>query len=172
MEWKKYKWYIIGYVLYTSIVTAITIYDSDFWQYFIVLCISIPITLYIIIHLIKRYLKKDKHDNSELANNLSEDNNNKTNTDLIQSWTLLEFTQLHGKMQVGSFKNTDTGESFKSCIFTNSGGEKVYVSFYSKLGELTPLQIKEKKEKLKVGLLNTSKYVLFEEWDGWADVVL
>ncbi len=174
MKWEKYKWYIIGYVFYASIVIASTIDDRDFWQYFIVFCITIPIALYIIIYLFLKYKKKDKTNNPELTNEQTNNEVKKSivNTDLVQSWSLLEFAKLHGKMQVGTFENRETGESFKSCIFTNSNGETIYVSFYSKLGELTPLQIKEKKDTLKVGLLKTSKYVLYEEWESWEEVVI
>jgi hypothetical protein len=37
---------------------------------------------------------------------------------------------------------------------------------------LTPQQIKEKKDSLKVGLLKTNKYVLYEVWEGWDEVYL
>ena len=75
-------------------------------------------------------------------------------------------------MQIGEFTNSVTGEPFKSCIFTGKDGDTLYVSFYSKLGALTPQQIKEKRDTLKVGLLNTNKYVLYEVWEGWDNVNL
>jgi hypothetical protein len=37
------------------------------------------------------------------------------------SWSLLAFAKAHGKMQVGNFVNAETGETFKSCIFTEPG---------------------------------------------------
>ena len=179
MIWEKYKWFILGYVLYASIVVA-SIWNQrrEFWPLFIIWCITIPVALYIIGSLLLKYLKNKKISNEIPATILSNttdthvstNENKNTNSDLVNSWSLVEFARLHGKMQVGEFENRETGEKYKSCIFTDKDGSTIYVSFYSKLGILTPQQIKERKENLNVGLLNTNKYVLYEVWDGWSDV--
>lgn len=181
MIWEKYKWFILGYVLYVSIVLA-SIWNQrrEFWPLFIIWCITIPVALYIIGSLVSKYLKKKKSCNeipATIVSNTTEtheniNDNKNPNSDLVNSWSLVDFAKLHGKMQVGEFENKVTGEKFKSCIFTDKKGSTIYVSFYSKLGILTPQQIKERKDNLKVGLLNTNKYVLYEVWDGWSDVNL
>lgn len=180
MNMEKYKWYILGYVFYASIVLA-SIWNErrDFWPLLIIWCITIPVALYIIWALVSKYRKAQKskiNNTTAVEKNLvkkSDDSaNNDSNSDLVKSWPLVDFAKEHGKMQIGEFTNGITGKSFKSCIFTGKDDTTLYVSFYSKLGVLTPQQIKEKRDSLKVGLLNTNKYVLYEVWEGWDKVNL
>ena len=65
-------------------------------------------------------------------------------------WPLLTFARQHGKMQVGEFVNKETGELFKSCIFTKADGTRTFVAFSTKMGELTPKEIVAMKEELIV----------------------
>ena len=181
MDLEKYKWYILGYIFYVSIVLA-SIWNErrDFWPLLIIWCITIPIASYVVSHFAQKYIKKYKNRavpshvlaGSPVSKQEKETVNESYDSDLVNSWSLIDFAKLHGKMQVGEFKNSNTGEVFKSCIFTDKDGNVVYVSFYSKLGVLTPQQIKEKRDLLKVGLLNTDKYVLYEKWEGWNNVNL
>lgn len=76
---------------------------------------------------------------------------NSANTGIKNSWSLINFAKSHGKMQVGSFANDQTGETWKSCIFTNPDNqERTFVSFSRNLGELSPYEIKEQKDNLQV----------------------
>lgn len=92
------------------------------------------------------------------------------------SWTLLAFAKEHGKMQVGDF--TTIGEDgnkrdFKSCIFTNKDGERVFVAFSSNLGVLTPLEIVKRKDELQVVELESGSFILCAQGDNaWEDVDL
>lgn len=95
-----------------------------------------------------------------------------TNTSILQSWSLLEFTENYVKMQVGNFVNSNTGEEFKSCIFLKKDGTYDYVGFHSQLGELTPTEISKRKKELKVGLTESGKYVLYAYIDDWEIVDL
>lgn len=71
-------------------------------------------------------------------------------TGIKNSWSLLDFAREFGKkMQVGSFVNKETGETWKSCIFSD-GDKRTFVSFSPNLGELTPAEIKEQKDDLQV----------------------
>lgn len=88
------------------------------------------------------------------------------------SWNLLEFAKAHGKMQVGEFANKDTGEVFKSCIFTQPDGTRTFVAFSMKLGELTPKQIVDMKNELQVVQLESGNYSLCKIDSGWKDVDL
>ena len=89
------------------------------------------------------------------------------------SWNLLEFAKAHGKMQVGEFANKDTGEVFKSCIFTQpDDGTRTFVAFSTKLGELTPKQIVDMKNELQVVQLESGNYSLCKIDSGWKDVDL
>lgn len=94
------------------------------------------------------------------------------NTSILQSWSLLEFAKNYVKMQVGNFVNSNTGEEFKSCMFIKEDGSYDYVGFHSQLGELTPAEISERKKELKVGLIQSGKYVLYDHIDDWENVNL
>lgn len=95
-----------------------------------------------------------------------------TNSSILQSWSLLEFAKNYVKMKVGDFVNSNTGEEFKSCMFLKEDGFYDYVKFHSQLGVLTPAEISERKEKLKVGLTESGKYVLYDHIDDWENVDL
>lgn len=78
-------------------------------------------------------------------------------------WPLLEFARAHGKMQVGTFTNKDTEEHFHSCIFTNVEGVRIFCAFSSKLGELSPVEIANRKNELYVLQLPSGHYSLCSE---------
>lgn len=101
---------------------------------------------------------------------------------IVNSWSLIGFAQAHGKMQIGSFTSVDaqTGEvkHFKSCVFTDPTNpdnktNKTFVSFSSKLGELTPREISEQKDNLQVAELEGGHYSLCKKGENaWEDVML
>lgn len=95
------------------------------------------------------------------------------NVGIKQSWSLLAFAS-GKKMQVGSFVNSETGELFKSCIFTEQiTGDRCFVAFSSNLGELTPAQISAMKHELQVVELNSGNFSLCKQGQGnWEDVEL
>ena len=90
------------------------------------------------------------------------------------SWSLLAFAKSHGKMQVGEFANKETGETFKSCIFTNpEDNSRCFVAFSSRLGEMTPAEIAAKKDDLQVVELESGNYSLCNVGaNAWQDVEL
>lgn len=102
-------------------------------------------------------------------------NNGPVMQGIKNSWSLIAFARMKGKMQVGEFANGDTGETFKSCIFTdpNDASNRCFVSFSSKLGVLTPQQIKEQKDELQVVELESGYYSLCKQGaNSWEDVEL
>ena len=89
------------------------------------------------------------------------------------SWNLLEFAKAHGKMQVGDFKDKNTGEVFKACIFTKTDGTRTFVAFAAAMGELTPQQIAAMKNELIVVQLESGNYSLCKKRaNSWDDVDL
>ena len=90
------------------------------------------------------------------------------------SWSLISFARSHGKMQVAPFSNGETGETFQSCVFTNpSNNTRTFVSFSSKLGELTPQEISKRQHDLQVVELESGNYKLCEVGNSsWQDVAL
>ena len=109
----------------------------------------------------KMYCVCSKWEDVNLSNNL------------MKTWGLLEFAREHGKMQVGEFKDKNTGDVFKACIFTKPDGTRTFVAFASAMGELTPQQIAAMKDELQVVQLESGSYSLCKvKKDPWADVVL
>ena len=75
-------------------------------------------------------------------------------------------------MQVGSFVNSKTADTFKSCIFTDAKDNKTFVAFSSKLGELTPREIASRKHELQVVTFDSGHHVLCKQGNSWEDVEL
>ena len=96
------------------------------------------------------------------------------NVGIKNSWSLLAFAKSHGKMQVGDFVNKETGEAFKSCIFTNpEDNSRCFVAFSSKMGEMTPSQIAAEKDSLQVVELESGNFSLCRQGaNAWEDVEL
>ena len=101
-------------------------------------------------------------------------NNGSVLKGIKNSWSLIDFAKSHGKMQVGEFANQESGEIFKSCIFTNpSDNTRTFVAFSSKLGPLTPQEIAEKKDDLQVVELESGNFSLYNAGaNAWKDVDL
>lgn len=100
--------------------------------------------------------------------------NTAQNVGIKNSWSLISFAKSHGKMQVGEFANKETGETFKSCIFTNpEDNSRCFVAFSSKMGELTPAQIAAQKDSLQVVELESGNFSLCKQGtNAWEDVEL
>ena len=100
--------------------------------------------------------------------------NTAQNVGIKNSWSLLSFARTHGKMQVGDFVNKETGEAFKSCIFTHpEDNSRCFVAFSSKMGELTPREIMEQKDNLQVVELESGNFSLCKQGaNAWEDVEL
>ena len=97
---------------------------------------------------------------------------NNSNQGIVNSWSLIAFAKAHGKMQVGEFANKETGEVFKSCIFSD-GESRCFVAFSSKMGELTPREIAAQKNDLQVVQLESGNYSLCRVGqNAWEDVDL
>ena len=95
------------------------------------------------------------------------------NKGIKNSWSLTSFAKAHGRMQLGNFRNSETGDAFKSCIFTDPNGSRVFVSFSSNLGELSASEIKAQVSELQVVELDSGTYKLCHTGnDSWEDVDL
>ena len=85
---------------------------------------------------------------------------------------MIAFIKKYGpRMQVGEFTNHETGEIFKSCVFTQEDGTKTFVAFSSKLGVLTEKEIADMKEDLAVIKSKAGHYSLIKgRRKAWKDV--
>ena len=96
-----------------------------------------------------------------------------SNIGIKNSWSLISFAKIHGRMKVAPFVNHETKECFKSCAFLSSDGEITLVAFSSNLGELTPRQIAAQKNDLQVVQLESGSFKLCRAGhDTWEDVDL
>lgn len=93
-------------------------------------------------------------------------------TTINNSWSLLSFAS--GKrMQIGNFVSPTDGSTFRSCIFTDNQGNREFVGFSSKLGELTPSQISAMKNELQIVQLESGSLKLCKVGENnWKDVIL
>jgi hypothetical protein len=87
------------------------------------------------------------------------------------SWSLIAFARTHGKMAIAPLINKETGETFKSCAFTN-GDNVTFVNFSSKLGELSSADIVRMKDDLQVVQLESGTYKLCKTGSTWEEVDL
>ena len=70
------------------------------------------------------------------------------------SWSLLAFARIKGAPHPNISKNSETGEPFKNLVFIDNYNNRTFVAFSSKLGELSPAEIKARKDELQVVKLN------------------
>ncbi|MCR5140754.1 MAG: hypothetical protein K6B45_11415 [Bacteroidaceae bacterium] len=193
MKLKKYKWHIIGYVLYLTVLVLLmpedyfsSSYKSEFWKYSVGLAITVPLVLYIFVTLYRNKRQKgdvvqkqskvdapnaDGKTAIEEVNKVFEKTASTLGIDieggkLQYEWPLLDFIKSYGKLQIGEALNKETGKIYHCCIFTNEKGKKIIANFYSKMGELSASQISEKQHNLKVGVLDTGGFILYENWFG------
>lgn len=98
--------------------------------------------------------------------------NESINVGIKDSWSLLAFARMKGKMSVGTCKGT-TGD-FKSCSFTDAEGNRTMVGFSGNLGELSAEEIVKRKDSLQVVLLNSGNYKLCAQGENssWVEVDL
>lgn len=94
------------------------------------------------------------------------------NVGIKNSWPLLAFAKMKGRMQVAPMVNKTTGEAFKSCMFTAPDGSRTIVNFSSNLGELTPNEIVSQKADLQVVELESGSFKLCKSGSTWEDVDL
>ena len=94
------------------------------------------------------------------------------NVGIKNSWGLIAFARMKGRMSVAPFVNKETGESFKSCMFTDADGNHTIVNFSSNLGELTPAQIAAQKNDLQVVELESGSFKLCKSGSTWESVDL
>ena len=109
---------------------------------------------------------------------MNTNSNASANTGIKNSWSLLAFAKSHGRMQVGQFTNPETGDSWKSCIFTSPvDNTRTFVAFSRNLGVLSPSEIAAQKDELQVVLCETKEgndmYALCKRGNNsWEDVNL
>lgn len=67
----------------------------------------------------------------------------------IKEWSLLDFAREYGKPKLAHCKNQDTEEEF-TCVVFRETSDRIFVAFSPIIGELSPQEIAERKNQLKV----------------------
>lgn len=75
-------------------------------------------------------------------------------TGIKDSWSLVAFARKKGLPHPNTSKNKITGEPFNNLVFIDKDNNKTFVSFSTKLGELKPEEIMQRKDELQVVQLN------------------
>ena len=70
------------------------------------------------------------------------------------SWSLLAFAHLKGAPHPNTGVNKETGEQFQNLVCVDKDNKFTFVAFSSKLGVLSPEEIKARKNELQVVKLN------------------
>lgn len=165
---KKHLSIIIVYAIYASIVLIALneVSRRDYWAMFIGWLITAPLIVSCLFYFgWKRYKRiYDVEENLDVT----------TDEDKLfpNKWTLLDFIKEFGRMKIGEFKN-EYGVTFHKCACTKGDGIITEVSFFSQLGELTASEIKERKNQLFVGQMESGKYYLYAKGvKAWEEVNL
>lgn len=108
-----------------------------------------------------RYNYRFNNDNIDEIKDSNSSKSEDSKAKVIQTWSLIDFARNHGKMQIGTFHQEEFNIIYKACIFTLNS-ERTYVYFSSELGELTPQEIVNRKNQLKVAKLSNGTYELYE----------
>jgi hypothetical protein len=87
-------------------------------------------------------------------------------------WTLKEFINHYGKMQVHIFTDSLGNQSIDRCIFTDCIGRETEVYVAKVLQSYTIEDLKRKKDKLFITTLKSGNLCLCEKWEdikieGW-----
>lgn len=77
--------------------------------------------------------------------------------------SLLTFARNYKKVDVIPFVNKETGENFKSLVFTNENGDRQMVNFSSKLGELSASEVAARKNELQVVSMDSGTFILCKQ---------
>lgn len=81
------------------------------------------------------------------------------------SWSLVDFARLHGKMKVSTAYNARFKKyCLDKCVFTTSDGKETIACIADIVKEYTPKMIEENKDKLHIRVLDSGAYCLCENF--------
>lgn len=94
-------------------------------------------------------------------------------SNIKNSTSFMSFAKNFKKVQIANCTNHETGEIFKALAFTDDSNQLTFVSFSSKLGELTAAQIAAQKDELQIVELESGNLKLCKQGvDTWETVDL
>lgn len=148
---KKYKWWIIVYIIWFSI-TYLSCFDhGNSWhryknQFLITCNIIIPLVIYIVYYIYKNFRKKSN------SSYLRE-----------EVYSLVEFSKLYGKLQIKTGVNNNNEIVIEECRFIKDNKETIiYVA--NILKHYSAEDISKNKDTLEVRKLESGSYCLCKKW--------
>lgn len=123
-------------------------FSEVFWPVFLAV-VGVPIVVLFVWYYFAR-LRKPKVDKQK-AENDSTSSSTKSGIGIkMFSFSLMDFANQHGRMQVKTVANPTTDEVRSYCVFVSEQGMETKVEFGKTLGVLRPQEIAERKEQLMV----------------------
>lgn len=148
---------IMAYSVWLLAGACVLIGNSDYGRGFVedvllpvvIVAVVLPLLALFIWYYFAR-LRKPKVDNQK-AENDSTSSSTKSGLGIkMFSFSLMDFANQHGKMQVKTVANPTTDEVRSYCVFVSEQGMETKVEFGKTLGVLRPQEIAERKEQLMV----------------------
>ena len=90
-----------------------------------------------------------------------------------RTWSLADFAKKHGRMQLCQAPDKNNRESYLKCRFIKDRNNITYVSVSSRMQSITPGEVSQYKDKIRIGQLPNGGYVLYDfRWKDWENVDL
>jgi len=170
---EKYKWIVLGYILYISIVHLCLTEEShnDYRDGMVFYGITIPLITYFIYALL-RY-RKENGSWPLVKSILKQENVKKPHDNLHErkdiikpnisggAYPFLRFVELYGpQIEIATRIDNKTKKNFKTCDISDTKGNTISIRFDYSIGELTPEQIQSRKDTLWVVKTNGIFYLI------------
>lgn len=159
---EKFKWYIIGYILYVTVVLYLAKEEyqwgrNEFWLLCLVWCVAIPLVGYTVVHFFKKFLfTKEQPKEDELI----------VKAELEMSVPLVDFARIHGAMKINSHIDDLTGKTKTTeCLFTTVDGTKTHVWVANNIKDYSAEDISKNKDNLYVMMMPSGEYCLCIPWE-------
>lgn len=158
---EKFKWYIIGYVLYVTVVLYLGKEEyqwnrNEFWLLCLVWCVAIPLVVYTAMHVLRRFFFTREQPESECI----------VKAELEMSIPLVDFARTHGAMKINRHTDDLTGEiRTTECLFVATDGTKTHVWVANNIKDYSAEDISTNKDNLYVMMMPSGKYCLCIPWE-------
>lgn len=167
----RYKWILSIYIIYAAFIPVwldegLDLRPNDqftkvkFWYGLIICYFAVPLIIYISYYIIK----------SKVFNNIFKNFiNNNSSIDIVfppkekdpeNSWSLIDFAKIHGKMKVHR-----TDGLLDLCVFTNDKGIETKVYIAKSIKDYSVEDIQREKDYLSIITLDSDAYCLCKKWD-------
>lgn len=159
---RKYKWHIIGYIIYVTIVLRLeeTEYhwsSNEFWVLCLIWCVTIPLVGYTILYALRKVFFTSKQSGKAEY---------PAKVGFEMSIPLVDFAKEHGAMKICKHTDSLTGQTkIKECVFTATDGTETYVWVANNIKDYSAEDISKNKDNLYVMMMPSGEYCLCIPWE-------